>query len=197
MSCNPTNKGRVDTYFFPSLRPTCDMMNCAFSQLIFNILIELWTAFCVAQINIDHCSTKGGVTSCRSLLLNWDWDQLSKIDHEILWDLIKHKKMIYYIDQFDIPIQPCNIMLICVECNGWSWCNMLIGKLLNTRKCVGCQRVSGQDLATSVSKIGSLCVIDSTHVLSKTLNHEKIIKKQGLHSEYGLAMNILLHTAEC
>ena len=75
-----------------------------FSQLIFNILIELWTAFSVAQINIDQCSTKGGVTSCRSLLLNWDWDQLSKIDHEILWDLIKHKKMIYYIDQFDIPI---------------------------------------------------------------------------------------------
>lgn len=33
-----------------------------------------------------------------------NWDRLNKIDHEILWDLIKHKKMIYYYDQFDILI---------------------------------------------------------------------------------------------
>ena len=48
-----------------------------------------------------------------------------------------------------------------------------------------------------ISQQDWITVIDSTHVLSKTLNHEKIIKKQGLHSEYGLAMNILLHTADC
>ena len=82
---------------------------CFLSRWMLNILIELWAAFCVAQMKYWSLDQQRAVLPHAALFFMAieieNWDQLSKIDHEILWDLIKHKKMIYYNDQFDIPIQ--------------------------------------------------------------------------------------------